>query len=263
VGLSEIQEFMGVAIRQPRPLAGIADIARDTPAIVAGNERLSPVEQLDIYREQFWLRHVGALEEDYRTLAHVLGEDGFRALCEAYLAACPPDSFTLRDLGARLPSFVERTQPWADDALVVDLSRYEWAFVEAFDAADAPPLDAQAIAAASEDDWARAKIELAPSLQRVCARHPVDLLRAAVQKGEDAPRPAEKDVCLVVWRGPDAMKYIDVEPGAYALLARLAVGEPLASACENVAQQEPSVGDKVGAWFQEWSKMGWIARVVF
>jgi hypothetical protein len=100
-------------------------------------------------------------------------------------------------------------------------------------------------------------------LQRVRARFPVDELRAAVQRGEKPERPAESDLRLCVWRGPDAMKYLDVEPGAFALLERLANGEPLSMACEAVAAEEPAVGEKVGAWFQQWAALGWIARVSF
>jgi hypothetical protein len=261
--LSEVQEFMAEVLQKPRPLAEHAALAEATPRLIAGNARLSPVEQLDIYREQFWLRHTGALEEDYKTLLHVLGHEAFHSLCADYIETHPPDSFSLRDLGAKLPEFLRTTKPHAADALVVDLARYEWAFVDAFDAEGAPPLDTAAIAAASEDDWSRAKLELAPSVQLVHARYPVDELRAAVQRDESPERPAPKDVHLVVWRGPDAMKYLDVEPAALALLQRLAKGEGLASACEAIAADEPAVGEKVGPWFQQWSQLGWIARVVF
>jgi hypothetical protein len=231
--------------------------------MIAGNDRLSPVEQLDIYREQYWLRHEGALEEDFRTLKYVLGDEAFAELACAYLTACPPDSFTLRDLGARLPEFLATHDPWKKDALAVDLARYEWAFVEAFDAPSAPPLNTDEIAAAGEDDWARAKLDLAPMLQRVRARYPVDALRAAVQREEDPGRPDTGEIFLCVWRGPDAMKYLDVEPSAFALLDRLAKGEPLAKACEAIAIEDPAVEQKVGGWFQQWSSLGWIARVVF
>ncbi len=261
--LNELQEFMAEVLQKPRPLAEHAALAGATPEVIAGGERLSPVEQLDIYREQFWLRHTGALEEDYRTLCHVLGHDAFHSLCADYLAAYPPDSWSLRDLGAKLPEYLGKTAPWTDDALAYDLARYEWAFVDAFDAPDAPPLDTAAIAAASEDDWSRAKLELAPSVQLARARFPVDELRAAVQRGESPERPAARDVHLVVWRGADAMKYLDVEPAALALLERLAKGEGLAEACEALTAAEPAVGEKVGPWFQQWSQMGWIARVVF
>jgi len=128
-------------------------------------------------------------------------------MCADYIEAHPPDSWSLRDLGAKLPEFLRVTPPFAVDALACDLARYEWAFVDAFDAPDAPPLDTAAIAAATEEDWSRARLELAPSVQLVRAGFPVDELRAAVQKGESPERPAAKDVYLVVWRGPDAMKY--------------------------------------------------------
>ncbi len=261
--LRSLQEFMADVLQKPRPLAEHGELAGATPGVIAGNERLSPVEQLDIYREQFWLRHTGALEEDYTTLVHVLGHEAFHSMCADYIEAFPPDSWSLRDLGAKLPEFLEKTAQFADDPLIIDLARYEWAFVDAFDAPSAPPLDAAAIAAASEDEWSRAKLDLAPSVQLVHARFPVDELRAEVQKGESPERPPPKDVHLVVWRGPDAMKYLDVEPAALALLQRLARGEPLATACEAIAAEEPAIEEKVGAWFQQWSQLGWIARVVF
>ena len=261
--LTEVQDFMAEVLQKPRPLAEHAALAEATPGLIAGSARLSPVEQLDIYREQFWLRHTGALEEDYRTLCHVLGHEAFHSLCADYIAAYPPDSFSLRDLGAKLPSFLETAEPWSGDTVAQDVARYEWAFVDSFDAPEAPPLDTTAIASASEDDWSRAKLELAPSVQLVRARFPVDELRAAVQRDETPPRPAAKDTFLVVWRGPDAMKYLDVEPAALALLQRLQKGEGLASACEAMAAEEPAVGEKVGPWFQQWSQLGWIARVVF
>ena len=59
------------------------------------------------------------------------------------------------------------------------------------------------------------------------------------------------------------MKYLDIEPGAFALLERLARGEALSAACEAVAAEEPAVGEKVGPWFQEWAAYGWIADVSF
>ena len=261
--LNEVQEFMAEVLQKPRPLAEHAKLAEATPGLIAGNERLSPIEQLDIYREQFWLRHTGALEEDYKTLLQGLGHEAFHSMCADYIETHPPDSFSLRDLGAKLPAFLRATEPFAADALACDLAEYEWAFVDAFDAPDAPPLDTAAIAAATEDDWSRAKLELAPSVQLIRARYPVDELRAAVQKDESPERPDPKDVHLVVWRGPDAMKYLDVEPAARALLRRLANGESLAGACEAIAVEEPAIGEKVGPWFQQWSQFGWIARVVF
>jgi hypothetical protein len=58
--LSELQLGMVEALRYPRALPDDplwVDFAAEN---LCGNERLSPVEQLEIYREQFWLRHTGS-----------------------------------------------------------------------------------------------------------------------------------------------------------------------------------------------------------
>ena len=48
------------------------DLTKDDEAIafakehIAGNARVSPVEQLETYREQYWWRHTGSLVEDFQ-----------------------------------------------------------------------------------------------------------------------------------------------------------------------------------------------------
>ena len=51
-----------------------ANVPRPT-AVIAGNDRLTPEEQAEIYREQFWLRHRDVLRDDYPALRHLLGEE--------------------------------------------------------------------------------------------------------------------------------------------------------------------------------------------
>ena len=55
--LADVMRRAGALTSDPYGGAIAAEIA-------AGNERLSPVEQVDIYREQFFLRHVDALRDD-------------------------------------------------------------------------------------------------------------------------------------------------------------------------------------------------------
>jgi hypothetical protein len=239
-----------------------------TERLVGQNPRLSPTEQLEIYRQQFWLRHIGALKEDFVSVHHLLGEQEFRILCERYMAAHPPTSFTLRDLGDRFGDFIQATEPYRSDALLLDCARIEWAFVEAFDAPDAPPLDPHPIAMAPEEAWAGARVELHPSVQRLLLAHPAHVFRAQVRDGEDPPRPEPTSTCIVVYRGPEKLMYIAIEPLAFRLLDLLASGTALAAACEGVAN-EAGIEDasqlepRVGAWFQAWTGYGWVSRVDF
>jgi hypothetical protein len=266
--LAEVQAFLAAAIPRPESLSLDPGTRARTGDLIAQGIRLSPVEQLEIYREQFWLRHVGAMAEDFATIQFLLGEDGFRSVCEAYLATHPPASFTLRDLGDRFAEFLRTTKPWADDPLLYDCARIEWAFVEAFDAPDARPLDPATILAAPEDAWGTAKIVLHPSVQLLSLSHRAHTLREEVRANKSHARPSPEPAWVVVYRGPEKLMYIDVEPIAFRLLELLAKGEPLAPAGEQVAREFPdseasSLEAKVGVWFQAWSSYGWVREVVF
>src|SRR5262245_25140949 len=103
--LSALQQWMSALVSRRRGLVDDAAIAADVRRHIAGNERVSPAEQLEIYREQFWLRHTDSLVEDFPGLSGILVQDDWDRLVFDYLERFPPDSPTLRDLGARLPNF--------------------------------------------------------------------------------------------------------------------------------------------------------------
>jgi len=68
-------------------------------------------------------------------LRAVAGDKRFEAMSKAYLVDCPSRSFTLRNLGARLESWLRKHPEWAGpkQKLAVDIARLEWADIEAFD----------------------------------------------------------------------------------------------------------------------------------
>jgi hypothetical protein len=267
VSLADTQRLLAEAFRQPRALAS-APTARSLEEIVRGNERLTPIEQLDIYREQFWLRHVDVLRDDFASIERLVGGEAFEELARAYLAARPSASFTLRDLGAELPAFVADTAPWAADPLVFDLARVEWAFVEAFDGPDAlAALDPSALPGVTEDAWPAATIGLHPALQRLTLAHPAHDYRAEVRKNEPAERPERRRCHVVVYRGPEVLHAVEVEADAGAILDALAAGTPLGEACVRVAEASGApradFEAKLGGWFSDWTALGWIRAVSF
>ena len=230
--------------------------------MATGNERLSAVDQVDIYREQFWLRHADVLRDDFAALEHVLESDGWERLTRAYLAACPSTSCSLRDLGVRMPDFVATTPPWSADPFLADLARVEWAFVEAFDGPDAAPFDPASIAGVPEDAWPGAKIGFHPSLQRLTLGSPAHDYRIAVRKQDDGetPRRPEPRAChLVVYRGPELLHCLEIGPDAAALLTELGQGVSLGPACEAAAATSETDLDafqaKLAGWFSQWTSL--------
>ncbi len=251
--LADVQRAFGEAIRSPNAVSE----ARAT--FVAPGAR-GPATQLETYREQFWLRHVGCMVEDFPALQAVVGEEAFAALCERYFHAHPPSSFLLRDLGARFAEFLEGA---GEPRFVCDLARVEWAFVDAFDAADAPPLDPASLAGIGEDQWPQAVLALHPSLQLLRLEYPAELVRATFRREGKVLRPEPEPNAMAVYRRELLLYAEPLEPVAHALLVRLQRGERLGAASEATAAEHPGVAldQKLGDWFARWTALGWVAAV--
>ena len=67
---------------------------------------------------------------------------------------------------------------------------------------------------------------------------------------------------MVTFRGADALRYVEVEPAAFALLTALSRGKALGEAGEDAAKIDAGVEAKIGEWFQMWTANGWISRVI-
>ena len=261
--LADVQELVADAVRRDEPLARDPAMADRAAAIARGNDRLSPAEQLDVYREQFFLRHASSLREDFPTLVHLLGDDGFDAMARAYLRERPSTAFSLRDLAADVATFLASVAPWSADALLADCARAEWAFIESYDAPDAPAFDPRTLAEAPEDAWPTAVLAFHPSVRLLALAHPAHDFRRAVRAGEKPDRPAPSAARVVVFRPGErgeTVHYADVDPLAFDLLTALARGEPLGAACEELGD---AIEPHLGAWFQQWTTWGLLARVTF
>jgi hypothetical protein len=267
--LEGLQRFVLDSIRRSEAVTSDADVAGRAARILLPSKRgLSAASRLDVYREQYWLRHLANLNDDFPTLAWVVGATGFHDLARGYLETFPPRTWNLQRLGADVPAYVKATAPWHLDPLAVDASILDWAFMEAFDAADAGPLDLGALAGASEDAWMSARIALDPSLRLVSLGYPVHDLREAVRRGEALERPPAATTRLVVWRDGSCLLHATaVEPGALDLLDRLRGGAPLGQACDALsrdvdAEAAAVLGAQVSEWFRQWTARGWVTAVL-
>jgi len=264
--LTELQEQLARALRHDRGLAGDPSWTRFADSHISGNERLSPVEQLEIYREQFWWRHTGSLLEDFPGLSGILGQEDWERLCEQYLREVTPDSYTLRDLGGHLPEVLGRASFLPHQALCRDMARLELAYIEAFDAPDSAPLDPQRLAAIGEQDLPGARLILAPCVRLLEVGYPVADLRRALRAAGDEPVaiPAPAPQRLAIYRRDLRLWDMPLSPVAHAFISGLAAGVPLGSAAEAAAttpEAEAELAAQIGSLLQEWTTKGLICDV--
>jgi hypothetical protein len=284
--LASLQREMAAAVMQPltqddnmRAAASdgrqMADVAE---SFIAPNSRLTAFERLEIYNRQYWYRVLGALAEDFPALRAVIGRERFDALSIAYLAEHPSRSFTLRNLGSKLPEWLTAHPEFAGrrHRLAVDLVRMEWAFVEAFDAPERDPLTQRQIAALQGDS----KLALQPCLQLVALSYPADDLvlelhqrekrqtsEAGVAHEDDSaataiPSLRPRPTWLAVHRVDLSVYYRRIEREEFQTLAALRDGSALGEALEAgfvgsriSARQRP---ERVQQWFGSWAELGWI-----
>ena len=110
--------------RMQRKAPGGGRLSAYAARYIKPNERLTSFERLEIYNRQYWFRVLASLAEDYPGLRAVLGGRRFEAMCKAYLTECPSRSFTLRNLGAQMETWLRQNPSWICDRRVLALVMY-------------------------------------------------------------------------------------------------------------------------------------------
>jgi hypothetical protein len=248
-------------------------------AYIKPNRHLSAFERLEIYNRQYWFRVLAALTEDFLALEAVVGAERFEDLARAYLAANPSHSFSLRNLGSRLPAWLAAHPEFAGDRdeLAIDVACLEWAYAEAFDLAKVAPLGAEVIAQFGGD----AHIGLQPHLQLLALSYPVDDLVLSVHQNRppaevssqassevhltseiQIPDVEQCDTWMAVHRYDLMVYYRRLAREEYELLNALrrgaSLGEALEAAFLNTAMTPSEQASSVGEWFANWSEFGWL-----
>jgi hypothetical protein len=247
------------------------------------NDRLSSFERLEIYNRQYWFRVLGGLAEDFPGLRAVLGSQRFESMCKAYLTECPSRSFTLRNLGAHLETWLRKNSSWIRDrhVLALDMIRLEWADIEAFDGQAKPPLRSEDL---RELEAPNLQLSIQPYVQLLALHYPVDDLVLEVKHGDDSNdfasnavqerrkrskvravaklEPAQ--IFLAVHRLDFSVYFRRIEPEEFALLSALQGGKTIDRAIELAFKKSAVPAADRAAFvqhsFQTWATLGWFCR---
>lgn len=289
--LEQLQREMLQIIQQP--LTASEGMRKHTPdgkpvkkivdSIIKPNDRLTSFERLEIYNRVYWFRILSSLADDYPGVRAVVGQRNFDKLIRAYLLECPSESFSLRNLGSRLPAWLQKHPEFAPGRhrMAIDMARLEWADIEAFDNGELPKLSQADLGNLGEDP----EFRLQPYLRLLDLSYPVtDLLLRVRDEGEEEgdvasnvvleheaqPRkkryrlPRPKKTFLAVHRQELTVYFKHLEPAAFALLRALQEGKRLSEAIEaSVDWSNRKVSDVTASlhgWFANWSSLGWFCH---
>jgi hypothetical protein len=247
------------------------------------NDRLTSFERLEIYNRQYWFRLLSSMVEDFPGLRAVLGAARFEAMSKAYITDCPSRSFTLRNLGSQLESWLHKNPRWAGkkQALALDIVKLEWAEIEAFDGKAEPPLRPEDLAT---NTGASLRLRLQPYIQLLSLRYPVDDLLLEIKNTSDNNEVASNAfqerrkrkrvqtvaklkpaaIALAVHRVDNSVYFRRLEPEEFALLRELTQGRTLQKAIDEAFSESEISPQKLPAlvqrWFHNWAALGWFCQ---
>jgi hypothetical protein len=288
--LLELQRRMAEDVRRPltagyemRQTTGDgACVGAIAASYIRPNDRLSSFERLEIYNRQYWFRLISAVSEDFPTLNALLGPRRFDTLILSYLNENPSTSWTLRDLGAKLPGFLEAHAELTGrrHRLAVDVARLEWAYVDAFDRKHRAPLTMEEARAIGSNS----RLALQPHLQLLELSYPVDALVLAVkQRAPETeivssaarrresqtrlklPTMKQKRVWLAVHRFDDSVYYRRIDRETFRLLSALRSGATLSRAAalafEKTKLNAEAQANLLRESFALISALGWLCQL--
>ncbi len=239
-GLKETEELLYRLITAPGGVADGLERERGLGAgglgeIVAGDERMDGAARVEIYANMYFYRLLGVLGEDFPATRAALGAQHFHNAVTGYLLAHPPSHFSISECGRYFADHLRRDPASAQFPYAADLARVECALADSFHAADAAPLDDNAMRRVAPADWPAIRMRTHPATGILDLEWRVaDLLRAAA---EDRPFPApiHAGCTMLVWRSRNQAYYREIDRAERAGLALAARGAAFTEICAAVA----------------------------
>lgn len=251
-GLEALQAaFQGFVLDQPNDFA----------EAVAKGGGIGIERRLAIYHNAYRARLVEALRDGYgHTLAY-LGDEGFDAAARAYLSAHPSAHPNLRWFGAAFAGWLLGT--CMDDPDIGELASLDWALRRAFDAADAPVLGLDELAALPAEDWSRVGFEFQPSGQRLRLEHNTLAIWQAIDQDLTPPEATRLDrpTELLVWRRELQPHFRSLGSLEASAIDRLMQGVGFAATCEALSAEFPEadIAPATGAMLRRWIDEGLLS----
>jgi len=272
--LAQTEKLLSQLIRTP---GGVAEALRSDASghlveqlerAVRGDAARPAALRVQVYANAYFVRILNCLKDDYAALAHWMGDAGFNDLTALYLMAHPSRHPSIAYVGERVAEFVRdhpaaqpfrKRFPWA-----ADLADLEWALQRAFDAPDAEPLAAAALAALDPEDWAELELRADPSLRLLQLEWPAEALRRRFER--DEPAQLERLVAerqrVLVWRRGERVAYRPVDADEGQALQLICAGIPFGDLCEQATDWvgEEEAPGWAAAWLSRWLADGCIRR---
>ncbi|WP_180899199.1 HvfC/BufC N-terminal domain-containing protein [Martelella soudanensis] len=186
-----------------------------------------------VYRNNVAMSLKGALGDIFPVTRQVAGPRFFDAMALDFLAANPPRSPILAEYGRAFPDFVAGFAPAQKLFFLADVARLERVWLDAYHAADCPPLAPETLLSRDPDTLMMTRLAAHPAA-RLLPLHSAAasiFLKSKAQESLKGLDPAPAETALIVRPRYDVAVHI-LTPGDAAFIKALFAGTPIGEAAD-------------------------------
>ncbi|WP_333713990.1 HvfC/BufC N-terminal domain-containing protein [Yoonia sp.] len=186
-------------VTQSQFRTAMLDAAVALPAGIVNPDGAPASKRFDVYRNNVAVGLSDALETAFPVTRKLLGDEFFRAMAGVFLRTHPPKSPLMMFYGEAMPQFLRRFGPTRTLGYLPDVAKLELALRQAYHAADADPVQPEALAAIAPDALMETRLRLAPAVRTITSDFPIHAIyRANTQTG--APKPVMQPEAVLITR---------------------------------------------------------------
>lgn len=251
----------GLRARQLEFATAILDPDRAIPPGLVDPDGDPSAKRFAVYRNNVIAGLTEALTAAFPAVHRLVGAEFFAAMGRIFASGEPPRSPVMLGYGEGFADFIAAFEPAADLAYLPDVARLERAWVEAYHAAEASPLDPAALAALPPDQAPRIMLCLHPSLRIVRSAFPiVTIWQMNIDGGVPSPidlHAGGEDALIL--RPAAEVEVRALPPGAAAFIAALAAGRPVLESTVTALADHPrfELGAALAGLLQAGAVTGW------
>ncbi len=218
----------------------VLDARAAVPDSLAGRDGCGADRRFAVYRNNVFASLIDLLGGRFPATAKLVGEEFFRAMAREYVETTPPNSAVLLLYGAEFPDFIGAFPPATSVPYLADVARLEWAWHQAYHAADAEPLSQDAFVALGPR-IEEVVLSFHPSASLVRSPYPVvTIWERTVGDHDDEPSqlPEGGEDALVL-RPALEVTVRHLPPGGAAFIEALMAGAKMPVAASTALEQAP------------------------
>ena len=220
--------------------AALLDPDVEIPQGVTNPQGQPAPKRYAVYRNNVVVGLMEAMKSAFPSVAAILGEENFAKIARNFIARHPPGSAMMQHYGTGFADFIEGFPPLRKAGFLADVARLERAYLDAMHAADAPCLDAGALAAVETPKAMNLLFVRHPALYLASSNHPLlDLFGWRHMRPQNRADMADAQSVLMT-RPLLEVELRQLTKGQFEFLSALARGETLGMAANVVLSSDPA-----------------------